>query len=87
MFELTIDRGVERALKKPPRDAAVSILTAIQSLGTEPRPHGYRKIVGTDHCFRIRVGDYRVIYELDDSRSVVVIHAAGHRKDVYRGFE
>jgi mRNA interferase RelE/StbE len=86
MFELKIDRGVERSLKKLPQDVAVSLLKAMKELTVEPLPHGCRKIVGTDRSYRIRVGDYRIVYEVDEAGRLVVIHAAGHRKDVYRDY-
>ncbi len=86
MFELKIDRGVERSLKKLPQDVAVSLLKAMKELTVEPLPHGCRKIVGTDRSYRIRVGDYRIVYDVDEAGRLVVIHAAGHRKDVYRDY-
>ena len=55
---------------------------AIRSLAGNPRPPGCRKLVGRDG-WRIRVGDYRIIYEIDDSaRTVLVLHV-GHRRDIY----
>ncbi|MGO8694006.1 MAG: type II toxin-antitoxin system RelE family toxin [Rectinemataceae bacterium] len=86
MFELKIDRGVERSLKKLPQDVAVNLLKAMKELTVEALPHGCRKIVGTDRSYRIRVGDYRIVYEVDEVGRLVVIHAAGHRKDVYRDY-
>jgi mRNA interferase RelE/StbE len=86
MFELKIDRAVERSLKKLPQDVAVNLLKAMKELTVEPLPHGCRKIVGTDRSYRIRVGDYRIVYEVDEAGRLVVIHAAGHRKDVYRDY-
>jgi mRNA interferase RelE/StbE len=41
--------------------------------------HGFRKVVGTDRSYRIRVGDYRIVYDVDEAGRLVVIHAAGHR--------
>jgi mRNA interferase RelE/StbE len=86
MFELKIDRGVERSLKNLPKDVAINLLKAMKELTDEPLPHGCRKIVGTDRSYRIRVGDYRIVYEVDEVGRLVVIHAAGHRKDVYRDY-
>jgi mRNA interferase RelE/StbE len=51
--------------------------------GEDPRPHGSRKLVGRDG-WRIRVGRYRVIYEIDDAQRFVTILHVGHRKDIYR---
>ncbi len=58
--------------------------TAIDRLAFDPRPQGAKMLVGYRHFWRIRVGDYRVIYSLDDARvTVLVIHIA-HRREVYR---
>ena len=86
MFELKIDRGVERSLKKLPKDVVINLLKAMRELTIDPLPNGCRKIVGTDRSYRIRVGDYRIVYEIDEAGRLVVIHAAGHRKDVYRDY-
>ncbi len=55
------------------------------SLETNPRPHGCQKLQGTEF-FRIRIGDYRIIYAIDDSHSIVKILDMGHRREVYRGW-
>ncbi len=54
-------------------------------LETEPRPHGSQKLHGTDF-FRIRIGDYRVIYNIDAAHKIVRILDIGHRREVYRGW-
>ena len=56
---------------------------AIRALSQNPRPYGCRKLSGRDG-WRIRVGDYRVIYQIDDSRQQVTVLHIGHRRDVYR---
>jgi len=53
-------------------------------LADEPRPDGSRKLRGAGDLYRIRVGSYRVVYEIDDSIRIVVISRIGHRRDVYR---
>lgn len=57
---------------------------AIESLASDPFPLGSIKIVGGDGERRIRVGDYRVVYEVDDGRLIVLVLAVGHRREVYR---
>jgi mRNA interferase RelE/StbE len=86
MFDLWIDTGVERSLKKLPDDVVSKLLRAMRDLALEPLPHGCRKIVGTERSYRIRIGDYRIVYEIDEAGRLIVIHAAGHRKDVYRDY-
>ena len=60
------------------------IVAVIQGLASEPRPIGSQKLVGTDHCFRIRAGDYRIIYEIVDVVVSVTVIRVAHRKDAYR---
>ena len=60
------------------------IVAAIQALAAEPRPIGSQKLVGTDDCFRIRTGDYRIIYEIVDVVVSVTVIRVAHRKDAYR---
>ena len=57
---------------------------AILSLYDEPRPHNSKKLSGGDSRWRIRVGDYRILYEIDDSQKIVNIYRIAHRKEVYR---
>lgn len=54
-------------------------------LENEPRPHGSQKLHGTDF-FRIRIGDYRVIYSVDDTRKIIKILDIGHRREIYRSW-
>ena len=59
------------------------ILDAITHLEREPRPHGVRKLAGYDNAWRIRVGDYRVLYEVVDDQVLVTVVRVAHRRDVY----
>ena len=56
---------------------------AISGLGEEPRPQGARKLQGVEDLYRIRVGDYRVIYQIQDKALVVLVVKIGHRGEVY----
>ncbi len=60
------------------------IMKAIDNLKDEPHPHLSKKLKGSADTFRIRVGDYRVIYEIHENEIVVLIVRVGHRKDVYK---
>lgn len=59
------------------------IENAIEALGSEPRPHNCKKL-NEHEAWRIRIGDYRVIYEIDDVARTVVVVQAGHGREVYR---
>lgn len=60
------------------------LVAAINSLAPNPRPVGSEKLVGSDNLYRVRVGDYRVVYEIWDGELVVVVVKVGHRRDIYR---
>ena len=59
------------------------IITRIEGLASEPRPHGCEKLSGLEQ-YRVRPGDYRVVYSIDDDVKVVLVVKVGHRRDVYR---
>ncbi|MGL5828715.1 MAG: type II toxin-antitoxin system RelE family toxin [Angustibacter sp.] len=72
-----------RQVKKLPRPTRTRILRAIESLAEEPRPPGARKLAGQATAWRVRTGDYRIIYEVLDDELVITIVRAGHRREVY----
>lgn len=60
------------------------IVAKMQALASEPRPHGSEKLAGYEDRYRVRQGNYRIVYLIDDDVSVVTIYKIGDRKDVYR---
>ena len=83
-YRLQLLPSAARQLKKLPRHDKRRIRDAIDSLMSNPRPSGANKLVGTDDQWRVRVGTYRIIYEIHDDRLLVLVIRVGHRKDVYR---
>ena len=73
-----------KELRKLPNDAIVRIVLAVERLKENPLPHGSQKLSGGHSSYRIRTGDYRVIYTVSDALLVVEIVKIGHRKDVYK---
>ena len=82
-YEVLLKRSAERELSGLPRSTHDRIIQRIVRLGTTPRPSGAVKLQGQD-AYRIRIGDYRALYVVDDSRLRVEVVAVGHRRDVYR---
>jgi mRNA interferase RelE/StbE len=81
-YSVSILRRAQKELGQVSSPAFERICDAIRDLGSNPRPTGCRKLVNREG-WRIRVGDYRVIYQVDDAaRAVLVLHV-GHRRDVY----
>lgn len=67
----------------PPHEIA-RVVEAVTQLANDPLPHGSQKLSGAERTYRIRVGDYRVIYEVFSDSQIVEIQRVRHRKDVYR---
>lgn len=82
-YQVEFTTAAARQIQKLPRPARVRVLEVITGLSDDPRPHGARKLVGEQHAWRVRAGDYRVIYDIIDATLTVTIVRAGHRRDVY----
>jgi mRNA interferase RelE/StbE len=82
-YKLLIERSAQKDLAKIPDSDQHRIISAIEMLSQEPRPQGCKKLSGRE-AWRIRVGNYRVIYEIDDKKSEILVVVIGHRRDVYR---
>jgi mRNA interferase RelE/StbE len=83
-YSVEITRTAERQLKKLSQDDRQRVARTVAMLAIDPRPRGARKLAGYDDVFRVRMGQYRVIYSIDDGRLTVLVLKLGHRKDVYR---
>lgn len=84
MYELLIERTAERDLKSLPSTIVNRIVPRIKALAETPRPPGCHKLAGSKNDWRIRIGDYRVVYEINDARKRVRIFRIRHRSEVYR---
>jgi mRNA interferase RelE/StbE len=73
-----------RSLRKLDRQVAERVKAATEALRGNPRPPGVKMLTGSHGLLRIRVGDYRVLYAVDDGRQVVRVADIGHRGDIYR---
>lgn len=82
-YTVVFTSAAARQVKKMPRPARDRVVAAVSALASDPRPHGSRKLVGEENAWRIRVGDYRVIYEVFDRELVVTVVRAAHRREVY----
>ncbi|MDP3971367.1 MAG: type II toxin-antitoxin system RelE/ParE family toxin [Candidatus Nanopelagicales bacterium] len=83
-YTVSLAPAAIRDLKKLDRAGRHRVQTAIDLLATEPRPPGARKLSGGTNEWRVRTGDYRIIYEVDDRIVTVLVLALGHRRDIYR---
>jgi mRNA interferase RelE/StbE len=84
-YQVEMRPPAAKALDRLPRDARRRVLDKAHSLADNPRPHGSMKLQGNLNLYRIRVGDWRIVYAIDDPRQSVTITIIADRKDVYRG--
>lgn len=83
-YSLEISGKAERHFRRLPRNVQVRIAPRIDQLADNPRPAGCEKLSATENIYRIRIGDYRLIYQIQDSVLLVLVVGVGHRRDVYR---
>ena len=83
-FSLQWRKSTRKDLRGIPREAVSRIVADVEKLAEQPLPHGSEKLTGSEHTYRIRIGDYRVVYELFRDAKIVEIQRVRHRKDVYR---
>ncbi len=81
-YSIEFRKSVEKDLGAIPRKDQVRVLTRIAALADDPRPSGCKKLSGQDR-YRLRQGNYRILYEIIDQRLIVVVVKVGNRRDVY----
>jgi mRNA interferase RelE/StbE len=84
MYQVELLPAAARDLKRIEKKMQVRIVAALQDLADNPRPAGVVKLAGEENVWRIREGDYRILYEIHDRRLLVLVVRIGHRRDVYR---
>lgn len=83
IYEVILLRAAQRGLARLQKDDYERVMVAIAALAEQPRPNGCVKLTGSPY-WRIRIGVYRVVYEINDAGQVVIVTTVGHRRDVYR---
>ncbi|MBM4133624.1 MAG: type II toxin-antitoxin system RelE/ParE family toxin [Nitrospira sp.] len=82
-YSLLIKKSAEKELRGLPKADLARIVERIRSLAQQPRPAGCEKLSGQDR-YRVRQGDYRIVYSVDDEQKVLEVVKIGHRREVYR---
>lgn len=82
-YRVNFTTAAARQLRKLPKPARAPVLDMIEGLAEDPRPHGAKKLVGERTAWRIRVGSYRVIYDVLDAELTVTVVRAAHRREAY----
>lgn len=83
-YRIQVAPAAVRQLRKLDGSASRRVQAAIELLAEEPRPSGAKKLVGGDGEWRVRTGDYRIVYEINDGVLLVLVVAVGHRREVYQ---
>ncbi|OHB76576.1 MAG: addiction module antitoxin [Planctomycetes bacterium RBG_16_55_9] len=82
-YKITIRKPAAKELEDIPRKDLQKLVNRIRSLAKDPRPHGSQKLSGQEQ-YRIRQGDYRIVYSIEDKASLIDIVKIGHRREIYR---
>jgi mRNA interferase RelE/StbE len=83
-YKIEWKRSALKELEKLPRPMISKVVSAVDNLSSNPFPQGVRKLMGSESSYRIRLGDYRVLYSVIEKRLIIEIIRVGHRKDVYK---
>jgi mRNA interferase RelE/StbE len=82
-YEILFKESVWKDLKKIPKRDLKKIISRVEKLGDDPRPMGCEKLTG-EELYRVRQGNYRIVYSIQDNELTVWVVKVGHRRDVYR---
>jgi len=83
-YSVLVAPAFKRDLKKLDRQVQKRVFGALESLADDPRPRGVEKLKENPKFYRIPVGDYRIVYSLDNKKQIIVVCLVRHRKDAYR---
>lgn len=83
-YRVEVSRRALKAMRALPRKDLQRVRAVIELLADNPRPPGCRQLAGEEHAYRVRSGDYRIIYDVYDDRLVGQVVRVGHRHEVYR---
>ena len=84
LYEVEIIKPALKVLRRLPRDLAERITRSIDALAVDPRPRGYKRLKGYENLYRIRVGDWRVNYAIEDDKLIVIVMKIAPRGRAYR---
>lgn len=84
MYQIIFKKSAQKELTDISKPYNQNIVNAIDKLAVNPRPDGVKKLKGEENAYRIRIGDYRVIYTIEDVIKIIEIEGIRHRKDAYK---
>lgn len=82
-YQVIISPAAQRQSKKLDLHIQKQVIRRLRALATDPRPHDMKKLSGRKEVYRIRTGDYRILYQIRDQKLIVLVLEIGHRREVY----
>ena len=82
-YQIVIPKPAQKQLDSISKIERDRLILTLRSLADDPRPNGVKKLKGYDNTYRVRGGDYRIIYEIKDRELIVLLLSVSHRKDAY----
>ena len=83
-YKIEWKNSAKKELKCLPRQVIAKVISAVEKLPNNHHPAGSKKLVGTEHTYRLRVGDYRIVYSIQNDLLIIEVVRVAHRKDVYK---
>jgi mRNA interferase RelE/StbE len=83
-YQVELAPAAVRQIKKLPRDVQQLVVQQLEELALNPRPNGVVKLEGAESLYRVRLGDYRIVYQIQDEVLLVTVVKVAHRREVYR---
>jgi mRNA interferase RelE/StbE len=83
-YKLRLKPAAEKDLRKLPKAIVQRVLHLLEGLPADPFPHQHSKLSGTERLYRIRLGDYRIVYEVEEEALEITVHSIRQRQDAYR---
>ncbi len=83
-YKVVFKPSVEKDLRALPQSVVARVVKQVEVLQQDPRPRGTSKLVGAEQLYRVRIGDYRMVYGIDKDGGKVIVYYIRHRREAYR---
>jgi mRNA interferase RelE/StbE len=84
MYKVELTREPEKFIRRQNRKTQIQLTSALRKLASQPRPKQAKKLAGMDDLYRVRAGDYRIVYKIEDKKLLVLVVRVAHRKEIYK---
>ena len=84
MYKVKLTREPEKFIRRQNRKTQIQLTSALRKLASQPRPKQAKKLAGMDDLYRVRAGDYRIVYTIEDKKLIVLVVRVAHRKEIYK---